>query len=67
MTWTVTKEEPELVDPARKVSAHLNIRAIIDLDNEQDELKALIVSLQKHVAIDMIKVEPTNSITMEPM
>lgn len=52
MTWTVTKEEPEgneTAYPAKKMPPKLNVRAIIDLDNEQAELKELIASLQKHV------------------
>lgn len=53
MTWTVTKEEAEGLryhdEGAKKLSPKLNVRAIIDLDNEQAELKELIASLQKHV------------------
>lgn len=52
MTWTATKEEPEVVtyDPSgKKIGAMLNVRAIIDIDNEQSEIKELIASLQKHV------------------
>lgn len=53
MTWTVTKEDAGWqgaagADP-KKVPAVLNVRAIIDIDNEQAEIKELIASLQKHV------------------
>jgi hypothetical protein len=50
MTWTVTKEEGDKVTQAR-MSDMLHVRAIIDLE-KQDELKALIEALQKHVLAD---------------
>lgn len=51
MPWTVT---PETTDDQRsgnifKESTRLNVRAIIDIDNEQAEIKDLIASPQKHV------------------
>ncbi len=55
MTWTVTKEHPEygtLEPHQHSFAAKLHIRAIIDIDNEQAELKDLIASLQKHVKSD---------------
>lgn len=52
MTWTVSKEETDYhdVNPNKaKPGPKLNVRAIIDVDNEQAEIKELIASLQKHV------------------
>lgn len=51
MSWTVT---PETTDDQRsgnifKESTRLNVRAIINVEYEQAELKELIASLQKHV------------------
>ncbi len=62
MTWTVTIEESEGM-PEQTISYNtvnstvrqkaipprLHVRAIIDIDNEQSEIKDLIASLQKHV------------------
>ncbi len=62
MTWTVTKEEAagfEMVrEPYTKeakpkaIPARLNVRAIIDIDNEQADLKDLIAALGKHVKME---------------
>lgn len=61
MTWTVTKEESAPLnvdnlgasistgDKFSIIPSKLNVRAIIDVDNDQAELKDLIASLQKHV------------------
>lgn len=60
MTWTIAKEEGSAPVMATKdgsviqvgispIPTKLNVRAIIDIDNEQAELKDLIASLQKHV------------------
>lgn len=52
MTWTVTREDPSssAYTSADKTSTpKLHVRAIIDIDNEQAEIKELIASLQKHV------------------
>lgn len=56
MTWTVMKEERGLAKDQDtggiRGDMHadkIHVRAIIDIDNEQAELKDLIASLQKHV------------------
>lgn len=63
MTWTVVREDantvvtkrssdsaPEPDYPAIRSPANtIHVRAIIDIDNEQAEIKELIASLQKHV------------------
>lgn len=55
MTWTVTHEDAKESREGNTVERYpnqLHVRAIIDLDNEQAELKELIASLQKHVKTD---------------
>lgn len=56
MTWTVTHEDAkEALDKGVTIGSSpntLHVRAIIDIDNEQDEIKELIASLQKHVKDD---------------
>ena len=51
MSWTVSKEPSEHRDTDGKTwtEVRIHVRAIIDIDNEQAELKDLIASLQKHV------------------
>ena len=51
MSWTVTIEEEahDVSKRAKPIPAKLHIRAIIDIDNEQAEIKELIASLQKYV------------------
>jgi hypothetical protein len=58
MTWTVTKDGDPIEgmtestlrkEPLKGPPANLHIRAIIDVNSEQHELKALIEALQKHV------------------
>lgn len=49
MTWTVTREDVDGETSGKPVPPKLNVRAVIDLDNEQHEIKELIASLQKHV------------------
>jgi hypothetical protein len=51
MTWTVTKEEGDR-NATPGFGPKLHVRAIIDIDNEQADLKDLIASLQKHVRAD---------------
>lgn len=48
MTWTVTFEDAKESGSDRS-NDKIHVRAIIDIDNEQAELKDLIASLQKHV------------------
>lgn len=52
MSWTAAIDEGYAkteVEGTFKTVPLLNVRAIIDVDNGQAELKDLIASLQKHV------------------
>lgn len=51
MTWTVTKETSDYSPGSSYAEAPnmLNVRAIINCETQQAELKDLIASLQKHV------------------
>ena len=49
MTWTVTPTDSEGTLDSKPIAIRLHVRAIINVDTEQHELKALIESLQKHV------------------
>lgn len=55
MSWTATiveGHEGHRDDASDRTIPLLHVRAIIDIDNEQAELKELIASLGKHVKME---------------